>query len=141
MAKPTRDGNTALSDLLANAESWDATQTDFVLILLCTAGILIVCALVGLMILLGKRWGHPQAAQLGVASMFWGLAAVATIVYATVQQLMWAKANFLELLSGYGDPQEVSPPLPWVLWGALSVIYLLLIGWLIWNRIKSENVG
>lgn len=119
-----------MSALLANAESWDATQTDFVLILLCATGIGIVCALVAVVFLLGRRSRHRRAGAIGVAAMFWGLISVGSILYVTITQLSWAKSNFLELLSGYGDPGEKAPALPWLLWTALAGFYLLMLGWI-----------
>jgi len=123
------DHDSAVNPLLANAESWDATQTEFVLILLCAGGIACVCALVSLIVIVGKRKRHPYAPQLTTAAMFWGLISVASIVYVTITQLTWAKENYLELLSGYGNPGQSAPGLPWIPWGVLSAAYLVLLGW------------
>jgi hypothetical protein len=123
-----------VTELIANAESWDPTQTEFVLILLCSAGIAVVCLMVAVIILLAKRGAHRHAQQLSTAAMFWGLITIATMIYATMSQLSWAKENFLELLSGYGNPQETTPPLPWIFWSILVAIYLLLLGWTVWKK-------
>ena len=114
---------------LANAESWDWTQADFVLILLCAVGIAVVFALAGLIIIVAKRRWHRDAGPLTAVTMFWGLITIASIAYVTVRQLMWAKENFLELLSGYGNPDQSAPGLPWLAWGFLSLVYVALAGW------------
>lgn len=124
-----------MTDLLANAESWDPTQTEFVLILLCSSGIAGVCIMVGAIVLIAKRSAHRHAAQLTTAAMFWALVAIGSIICATISQLMWSKEYFLELLSGYGNPQEPAPALPWILWGVLAHIYLFLLAWTVWSKI------
>jgi hypothetical protein len=131
MADDSGNGNSKVNQLLANAESWDPTQTDFVLILLCTIGIGIICGLVGLVFILVRRTAHPYAAQISASAMFWGVVSAGSIVYATITQLIWAKQNVLDLLSGYGDPQAVGPHLPWLTWGALMAIYGLILVWII----------
>jgi hypothetical protein len=130
VADDSGNGDSKVNQPLANAQSWDPTQTDFVLILLCTVGIAIICGLVGLMFILVRRAAHPYAAQISTVAMFWGLASAGSIVYATVTQLAWAKQNLLDILSGYGDPQAVGPPLPWLTWGVLVAIYGLLLVWI-----------
>jgi hypothetical protein len=37
-------------------------------------------------------------------------------------------------MSGYGNPNDIGPPLPWALWSVLAGIYLLLAGWTVWKR-------
>ena len=123
-----------MSFILAYAENWDPTQVDFILILLCAAGIASTGGLVGLIVLLARRMGHRHAEQIDTAAMFWGLIAAGSIVYAVVTQLAWFKTHNLELMSGYGNPKAVGPPLPWVLWSALAGIYLLLMGWTVWKK-------
>lgn len=112
---------------VANAESWDPTQTELLLVLQCAAGIATVCGLAGLIVLLVKRTRHRHAQHIITAVMFWGLIALGSIVNTTISQLMWAKQDLLEFLSGYGDPQATGPPLPWITWSTLSAGYAALL--------------
>lgn len=122
-----------MNALLASAESWDPTQTELLLILVCAAGIGAVCGLVGLIVIFAKRKRHAHAQQIITAALFWGLIALGSIIYATITQLMWAREYLLELLSGYGDPNAAGPRLPWIAWGALAAGYLALLGWCAWK--------
>jgi hypothetical protein len=123
-----------VNNLLAYAESWDSTESNFVLVGSCGLGIVVVGGLVGLIVILTRRTAHRHAAQLTTAAMFWGLISVGTIFYATAVQLNWDKEHLLDVLSGYGDPQAAGPSLPWILWGALAAIYLLLLSWTAWKK-------
>jgi hypothetical protein len=126
-----------VNDLLAYAESWDSTQSNLVLVVSCGAGLAGVGGLVGLIIVLTRRTMHRHTSQLTTAITFWGLFSVGTIFYAAAVQLNWAKEHFLDVQSGYGDPQAAGPPLPWILWGALAAIYLLLLSWTVWKKEDS----
>lgn len=123
-----------MTSLLANADSSDPSQMKLVVILLSAAGIAGICGLVGLVIVLAKRMRNRHAGLINPAVMFWGLIAAGSAVYAAITQLTWSQQHFLQILSGYGDPLEVAPPLPWKTWTALAGFYLLLLGWILWER-------
>lgn len=129
MAHDAGNRHSTVNYLVANAESWDPTQTDFISILFCATAIAVVCGMVATIMLLAKRMGHPQVSLINIAVMFWGLIAAGSIFYVTVTQLKWAKENFLELLSGYADPRETGPELPWPIWGVLLLIYASFLFW------------
>jgi hypothetical protein len=134
VADDAGNGDSEVSHPLAYAETWDYTQTDFVLILFCTAGIAGIAILVGFIVIFAKRNGHPHAGQITTAALFWGLISAGSIVYTTITQLTWAKQNTLDLLSGYGDPNAVGPRLPWLAWSMLTAIYGGLLVWMVSTR-------
>jgi hypothetical protein len=123
-----------VNDLLAYAESWDSTQSNIVLVVSCGFGLASVGGLVGLIFVLTRRNAHPYATQLTTAALFWGLFCVGTFFYVAEVQLNWVKEHVLDVQSGYGDPQAAGPPLPWILWGALAAIYLLLLSGTVWKK-------
>jgi hypothetical protein len=138
VAHDTGDGDSEVNGLLANAESWDPSQTELVLILLCAGGIIAVGAMAGLVIIAIKRRQHPHTQPIFTAVMFWGLITLGSIVYATITQLNWDKQYFLQLLSGYGDPNDVGPALPWITWTLLIATYFGLVLWTFANISPRE---
>jgi hypothetical protein len=62
---------------------------------------------------------------------FWGAIGLGSIVYATVVQMKWAHDHLLDLESGYGNPADVGPGWPWVLWVGLGVVYVGVLGWVV----------
>ena len=128
-----------MKGILANAESWDPTNTELVLILLCSGGIIAVCAMAGFVVIVIKRRQHAHTQAIFTIVMFWALFALGSVIYATITQLNWNKQYLLELLSGYGDPNAVGPALPWVMWGALVFAYLGLLMWSFANVTPRER--
>ncbi len=100
MAHNAGDGDSEVNGLLANAESWDPSQTELVLILLCAGGIIGVAAMVGLVIIAIKRRQHTHTQPIFTAVMFWGLISLGSIVYATITQLNWDKQYFCSSSAG-----------------------------------------
>ena len=123
-----------MNPFIANAEIWDPSQTEFDFILRGSAGIAVACALVGLIVFLARHWEHRHTAQLTLAALFWGLIAVATILYAIVTQLALSKENYLEMMSGYGDGRPPETAVPWFIWISLGAAYLVLLNWTVLER-------
>jgi hypothetical protein len=119
---------------LAYAENFDSTQQNFVLVLLCGVGLVGVGVLAGMVIALSRRRAHRHSEQIFAVAVFWGMIALGSIIYAVASQLNWGHQYMLDLQSGYGNPQETGPALPWAIWGALGAIYVGLIAWTMWKN-------
>jgi hypothetical protein len=116
-----------MNSLLAYADSSDATQTTFIVLLLCIAGIVGICFLVGLLVLLSRRHERYFAERIGTAAVFWGIIASGNIIYVTVTQVKWKQQHYQDLLTGYANLQESAPSFPWVLWTALIIVFAVLL--------------
>jgi hypothetical protein len=115
--------------LLAYADNSDPTNSNFICVLICVAGTVVVGLLVAVLVVMARRRQHPYSQHIHTAAIFWGMIALGTIAYATATQLAWQKQYTQDLMSGYGNPREVGPGLPWVLWCALAAVYAALLGW------------
>ena len=123
-----------MPSLLANATRFDPSELYLIFILVSIGGIGIVCALAGLMLFLTRRAAHRHAELINTATMFWGLLAIGSVVYAAATQLMWSKQYAENLMSGNYDPSDMAPSLPWGLLGALMGIYLVLLLCTRWKK-------
>lgn len=123
-------------DMTANASRWDPSQQNLLLVLACLAAIAVAAGMVGVVAVLARKRGHPNAAPIIGIAIGWGIIAAGSVIYATMARLSWQKSHALELQSGYGDWQELPPAYPWALWGILVGVYVVL---LIWARLGSRS--
>ena len=115
--------------LLAYADSTDASQGNFLTIFLCIGAMAAVVALAATVIFVSRRNSTGRGEVILTTAIFWGIVSFGTIIYSAVTQMKWAQEQQLELQSGYGNPNAVAPNWPWIFWGVLAVIYVLLLTW------------
>jgi Kef-type K+ transport system membrane component KefB len=127
-----------MGSLLAYADNTDATQGNFVSILICAAGVVAVAGMAAVVIALAKRRGNRNAEVIFTGMIFWAIVSLGSIVYATITQMKWASDHLKDLESGYGNPADVGPGWPIVLWGVLGAVWVLVMGWTVLNAKKAD---
>ena len=115
--------------MLAYADTSDPSQGNFLLILTCAGAAIAVFVLAGVAVVISKKGSEQRGDAILVAAVFWGIVSFGSIIYAAVTQMKWSQEQTLELQSGYGDPTKTPPGWPWVLWGILAGVYVLLLAW------------
>jgi predicted permease len=113
----------------ANADQPDTSDASIALIVVSAGIILLAAAAAFIPVAIARRRRHRQSETIVPLSIVWALATVAVSIYAYISQTRWTREYTLRIESGYFDPQDKSgaPALPWLLWGVLAAIYLLLI--------------
>ncbi len=114
---------------LAYADTTDPTQTNFLILLLCILLIGCVCGMAFLVLLLARSRRHRRVEYLTVLTIFWAFLTAASLAYSAVTRLDWSQENALRLETGYGNPDDNPPQLPWKTWVALAAAWGGLITW------------
>jgi len=116
---------------LANAEQPDTSDAS-IAISVVSAGIIFLAAAAAFVpVAIARRRRNRQSETIVPLSIVWALATVAVSIYAYISQTRWTREYTLRIESGYFDPQDKSgaPALPWLLWGVLAALYVVLIAW------------
>jgi hypothetical protein len=108
----------------------DLTGGDWGFVLLCALVILGAAVLTALPIAISNRRRNPLHELILGGSLFWGAAAAWTTFSWVIASWNWSKEKNTLMLSGYyktavADP---GPPVPWIWWIALAVLFLVLLG-------------
>jgi hypothetical protein len=114
---------------IAYADNVDFSNANFVVILSCAAAAIGISFMSGFLIFLSRRINHRHADAILTCAIFWSLISLGSVIYAAVTQIKWAQEHQLELQSGYGNPANVGPAWPWMLWAGLAVAYAALLAW------------
>ena len=122
--------------LLAIAEKTDLSGSQWVVMLigLFVIGVVAILALVP--IGLARHRGHRRAEAITAATLVWGVAAAASVIYFWLAELDWSKQFRREIMSGDVDPKNAiaAPAWPWAGWAILAAAYLALIAYALSQR-------
>jgi hypothetical protein len=117
--------------MIANAPIPVSSDSNVQLVLI-SAGVVLVVAIFGFIPLrLAQSRGHRHRDLMLAIIVLWGLALAGSISYSIMQQMDWSANYQQRLVSGYGDPSDLSdkPKIPLVLWGGLTATYVGLLAW------------
>jgi MFS superfamily sulfate permease-like transporter len=114
--------------LVAVAEKTDLSGSQWAVMLigLLVIGVTAVLALIPIGLARYRR--HRRADGITTATLVWGVATAASIIYFWLAKLTWVKEFRQEIMSGNIDPKNaVAPPAwPWAAWSILAATYIAL---------------
>jgi H+/Cl- antiporter ClcA len=120
-----------MSLILAYADAPDESNSTIWIVMIST-GLVALCAGLAMAptcIAWARR--HRQSETIVPLALLWGLGAAISAITTFISQYHWSRDRMVLVESGYYDPQDASaaPALPWMIWIALAIIYVLLILW------------
>jgi hypothetical protein len=114
---------------IAYADNSEISQGNFIFLLIFAGTAIAIFLLAGILIITSRRRDHRNADAILTCSIFWAILSLGSVLYAAVTQMKWSQEHLLELQSGYGNPADVGPALPWAIWAGLGVAYAALFAW------------
>jgi hypothetical protein len=117
--------------LIASAPISASSDSNVELILI-SAGLVLVVGLAGFAVVrLAIMRGRKKRDTLLAAVIIWGMLTAGSISYSVMQQMNWSTSYQQQLMSGYGNPDDLSdkPQPPVVLWSILGFGYALMLAW------------
>jgi hypothetical protein len=120
--------------LIANAESGDFSLDNIRLLLFGGLFLAVFSVMCLIPIRVAHRRHHRKAQMIRVLVILCGLLALGSVLLSLSAQQQWAREDMLRLQTGWYDPQEHqhdAPGRPWVFWGILGAVYVLLVIWAI----------
>src|SRR5512146_9051 len=115
--------------VLASAEGTDLSGSEWGIVMIALAVIVVAAALAMLPIGIARYRRHTQHSAIAAMAVLWALVVAGTVLQTVSAELKWSREYVLMLKTGYYDPRDTSgaPEWPWRIWIALAVGFGILV--------------